>query len=193
MKRMPAVCTPLLVERLALGPVPGARVLRTGMGPGDALPDGPVLVVGVAGGLTGQLRPGDVVVASEVRGAGDPVDIPSAPALADALRRLGLRVHVGPVVTVPRLVDGAARARLAATGALAVDMESASLAPPRGAFAVVRTIVDTPDYPLWRPGTVLRGVRALRSLRRAAPAVAEWVAATHAQPDNQFTMPREVT
>src|SRR5690606_17931815 len=48
-----------------------------------------------------------------------------------------------------------------------------------GPFAVVRAIVDTPDHPLWRPGTVIRGFRALRALRRAAPAIAPWAAAAH--------------
>lgn len=173
------VCTPLLVEQVALGRLPAARVLRTGMGPRPALPAGPAIVAGVAGGLAAHVRPGDVVVASEVRGSTAAVPIPSAPLLAGALRRLGLRVHVGPVVSRPKPVDGAARTHLAATGALAVDMESAYLAPADGAFAVVRTIVDTPDHPLWRPGTVWRGVRALRALRRAAPAVAQWAAAAH--------------
>jgi 4-hydroxy-3-methylbut-2-en-1-yl diphosphate reductase len=174
------VCTPLLVEQVALGRLPGgARVVRTGMGPRPALPEGPAIVAGVAGSLSVDVRPADVVVASEVRGAGAPVAVPSAPLLAGALRRLGLRVHVGPIVSRPKPVDGAARDELAATGALAVDMESAYLAPARGAFAVVRTIVDTPDHPLWRPGTVVRGIRALRALRRAAPAVAQWAAAAH--------------
>jgi len=54
--------------------------------------------------------------------------VPSAPLLAGALRRLGLTVHVGPIVCTPRLVSGAGRAALAATGALAVDMESAAVA-----------------------------------------------------------------
>jgi 4-hydroxy-3-methylbut-2-enyl diphosphate reductase LytB-like protein/phosphorylase superfamily protein len=175
----PLVCTPLLVEQLALGHLPGTPVRRTGMGPRPALPDGPGLVAGVAGSLSVDVRPGDVVVASEVRGPGIPVPVPSAPMLAGALRRLGLRVHVGPIVSMTRPVDGAARRELAATGALAVDMESAFLAPATGPFAVVRTIVDTPDHPLWRLGTVVRGITALRTLRRAAPAIAQWTAATN--------------
>ena len=191
----PVVYTPLRVERVALGRLPGGvRVVRTGMGPCRALPHGPAIVAGVAGSLSVEVRPGDVVVASEVRGHGDPVPVPSAPALAGALRRLGLRVHVGPIVSVSKPVDGAARQELAATGALAVDMESAYLAPATGPFAVVRTIVDTPDHPLWRLGTVWRGIMALRALRRAAPAIAQWAAAAQAvREDNRFTMSREVT
>jgi 4-hydroxy-3-methylbut-2-enyl diphosphate reductase len=146
-------------------------------------------VAGVAGSLSVDVRPGDVVVASEIRGAGRSVPVPSATNLAGALRRLGLRVHVGPIVSSPRPVDGAARRDLAGTGALAVDMESAFLAPPTGPFAVVRTIVDSPDHPLWRPGTVFRGITALRALRRAAPAIAQWAA----DEDIRSTLPREVS
>jgi 4-hydroxy-3-methylbut-2-en-1-yl diphosphate reductase len=174
------VCTPLWVERLALGRLKGIRVVHTGMGPrrsGAAEVDGPVLVAGVAGALSTKIRPGDVVVASQVRGNRSTVDCPSATALADSLRRLGLRVHVGPITSVARPADGGARRTLSRSGAIAVDMESAWLAP----HAVVRTIVDTPDHPLWRIGTVYRGVKALRALRRAAPAIAEWCHAQVAQ------------
>jgi hypothetical protein len=177
------LCAPLRVERAALGRT-GARVLRTGMGPARAaraavrLGDEAVLVAGVGGGLAPDVRAGDLVVASEVRAAGAPaVPVPSAALLAGALRRLGLRVHVGPVVSVDRVVDGPARRELAATGALAVDMESAALAAGRP-FAVVRSIVDTMDHPLWRPGTLARGVAGLRALRRAVPALEQWARAT---------------
>src|SRR5207249_4040429 len=103
-----------------------------------------------------------------------PVPLPSAPLLAAALRRQGLTVHTGPVASSETIVEGAARARLADRGALAVDMESAQFASVPGPLAVVRSIVDTPDHPLWRPGTVLRGISGLRSLRLAAPALREW-------------------
>jgi 4-hydroxy-3-methylbut-2-enyl diphosphate reductase len=43
---------------------------------------------------------------------------------------------------------------------------------------VVRAVVDTPEAPLYRPDTVVHGLTALRSLRRAAPALREWLAAT---------------
>lgn len=58
-----------------------------------------VLVAGVAGALDERLRPGDVVVASELRGGGASIPSPSAPLLAAALRRGGLTVHVGPLLT----------------------------------------------------------------------------------------------
>ncbi len=181
----PVVCAPLAVERAALGRALGpAPVLRTGMGPGrsaaaaaDLAARGPrpVLVAGVCGALVPGIAPGDVVVATEVRGPGcAPVPVPGAAPLAAALRGLGLRVHTGPVVSVPR-VGGRTPA-----GAVAVDTESAWLAAAAagGPFAVVRTVVDTPDSPLWRPGTPARGIAALRALRRCGPALRRWLAAT---------------
>jgi 4-hydroxy-3-methylbut-2-en-1-yl diphosphate reductase len=42
---------------------------------------------------------------------------------------------------------------------------------------VVRSVVDTPGLPLLRAGTAVRGVRALVSLRRAAPVIDAWAAA----------------
>jgi 4-hydroxy-3-methylbut-2-enyl diphosphate reductase len=97
------------------------------------------------------------------------------------LRRAGLRVHTGPIVSVPRVARGAEREQLAATGAVAVDMESAWLA--RGAtgrpWAVVRTIVDTPGRELHRPvATAAGALRAYRTLRRVGAVLAEWSEAT---------------
>ncbi len=187
--RPPVVCAPLAVERVALGRLPG-EVRRTGRGPARAAAAAhpsadagarPVLVAGVAGGLVASVRPGDLVVATEVRAPGRPaVPAPSAAVLAAALRRLGLRVHTGPIVSVPHVVDGARRADLARDGALAADTESAWLADAAagGPLAVVRAVVDTPTAPLWRPGTPARGLAALRVLRRARPALADWLAAT---------------
>ncbi len=100
--------------------------------------------------------------------------VPSAPLLAAALRRAGLTVHVGPRSADARA--GRARRRrcsppaasrpapggggMQPAGALAVDTESAWLAPdPACPFAVVRAVVDTPDHPLVHPGTVRRGLR----------------------------------
>jgi len=180
----PLVCAPLRVEQLALGGR-AAGVVRTGWGrrsagwarAGRPDPARPLLVVGVAGALARGLRPGDLVVATEVRAGDAVVPCPSAPLLAAALRRRGLPTHLGPLVSSPRLVTGTARERLAAEGALAVDLESAGLVAGGGPVAVVRAVVDTPGDPLLTPGTVPRGIAALRSLRAAAPAIAEWTAA----------------
>jgi 4-hydroxy-3-methylbut-2-enyl diphosphate reductase len=182
------ICTPLAVERRAIRPVlREVPVLRVGMGRRAAPPEttGPVVVAGVAGGLAPQVRPGDIVVADEVRWSGDSVPIPSAPLLVGALRRLGLNVHCGPIVSSDRIVDGKARLSLAASGALAVDLESAALAArATGPVAVIRSIVDTAQARLWAPGTMWRGIRALRALRAAAPALRWWLAAIG---------PREIT
>jgi 4-hydroxy-3-methylbut-2-enyl diphosphate reductase len=181
----PAVLyTPLRVEHAALRAAGDTlRLVRTGIGPARAArarvsgaKPSAVLVAGVGGALRPGPRPGDLVVATEVRGEhGDPVPVPSAPMLAGALRRLGLTVHLGPVLTTDQVL----RAHTRDTGdALAVDMESAALAPPAGTpFAVVRAIVDTPEHPLANLGTPARGLTALRALRAAVPALRGWARA----------------
>jgi len=169
---------------------PAARIVRTGMGGRRArtaagrighVPGRVVAVTGFAGALSAEMEPGDVVVATEVRGADEPLECAATELVASMLRRAGLRVHTGPIVSAPRLVFGAERERLAATGALAVDMESAWLA--RGCserpWAVVRTIVDTPERDLHRPvATATGAIRAYRTLARVAEVLARWSDAT---------------
>jgi 4-hydroxy-3-methylbut-2-enyl diphosphate reductase len=171
------------------GADPGAvRVVVTGYGPRRAsaretmLRDQPfaaMAIAGVGGGLAADLRPGDLVVASEVTDGHTVIPCPSAALLAGELRRAGLRVRVGRVVTVDHLVRGAERERLAATGALVADMESAALARAAAGrpLAVVRAVSDTPGRPLVSPGVLGGGLAALRSLRAAGPALARWAAA----------------
>jgi 4-hydroxy-3-methylbut-2-enyl diphosphate reductase len=121
------------------------------------------------------VRVGDVVVATEVRGPST-VACPSAPILAAALRRLGLRVHCGPIASSPTFVRN--RQRHPWGDAIAVDMESAWLAPPDGSpFAVVRAVSDIASSSLARPGIVVDGWAALRSLHAAVPALDAWAAA----------------
>ena len=97
-----------------------------------------------------------------------------------ALRRQGLRVRYGPVLTVDRIVGGADEREqlLADTGALAVDMEGEPLV--RGfdgrPVAVVRVVVDTPCAPLPRFATARNGAKALSVLRRIGPALSQWAA-----------------
>ena len=194
------LCTPLRIEQAVLRRAGRSmRLVRTGMGPwraaatAVALSSGsdpalvaPVLIAGVGGGLTPQVRPGDVVVASEVRGSGADgrrVEVPSAPLLAGALRRLGLTVHIGPVSSVSRIAwaPAAAAPTHPVSGLpcpLTVDMESAQFAVLDVPFAVVRAIVDSTDHPLWHLGTLRRGMRALRVLRACQPALQWWAAAT---------------
>jgi 4-hydroxy-3-methylbut-2-en-1-yl diphosphate reductase len=196
--RPAVICTPLRVERAALRGA-DARVVRTGMGEDRSVASAaalaasgpvPLLVAGVGGGLTADLRAGDLVVATEVRGGDAPIESPSAPMLAAALQRLGLRVHAGPIVTTPTLTGQLAR--LAEPAALAADMESAYLAPAATGqpFAAIRAIVDSPDQPLMRPGTPARGIAALRALRRAMPALEQWVAAAAVAREVLLASPR---
>jgi 4-hydroxy-3-methylbut-2-en-1-yl diphosphate reductase len=187
------VCAPLAVEARALrrglaGSGGRVRVVRTGYGPKRAAAaaariaassPGMLAVGGVGGGLTDGLKVGDIVVASHVTDGTTTVECASAPLLAGELRRAGLRVQTGPIATVDHLVRSGQHAKLAASGAVAVDMESAPLlAGAAGNPAVViRAISDTPGHPVLSPGIVTGGIAALRSLRQAAPALARWAAA----------------
>ncbi|WP_310964618.1 4-hydroxy-3-methylbut-2-enyl diphosphate reductase [Nocardioides terrisoli] len=177
------VCTPLRTEWLALAGLrgdrlPHAEVVRTGRSAGEARP-GPTLVAGVAGALVDGLGPGDLVVASEVRAGERVLPTPASVLLAGELRREGLPVHQGPLVSTDHVVESAAeRAALAATGAIAVDTESGLLVSDDGTSVVLRAIVDGPQHRLLSMGTPARGVTALAALRRAAPIIDRWAAAT---------------
>jgi 4-hydroxy-3-methylbut-2-en-1-yl diphosphate reductase len=178
---------PLRIERAAVRRgLPEALVLRSGMGAARArstalvaarIPAGAVAVVGFCGAVTGDLHAGDVVVASEVRGPAGVTGCASGP-VAAALAALGIEgIRVGPVASVDHLVRAAERRVLAGEGALAVDMESAWLAPAAAGrpFAVLRVVVDTPARELYRPlATVAGGLAAWQALRRAVPALALW-------------------
>jgi 4-hydroxy-3-methylbut-2-enyl diphosphate reductase len=183
----PVVAVALRLEARALRRgAPELRVVRTGMGPqrarlaarrlaADAAPA--VAVAGLCGALDPALAPGDIVVASELRGAaGGPVPLETA-TLCRELERLGLSACVGPLRSVARVVRGRAeRERLAVRGAVAVDMESAWLAAAAGPrpLAVLRVVLDAPDHELLRPTTPRNLLIALSRLRRAAPALAAW-------------------
>ncbi len=183
------VCSPLRLEARAVrrGIGAGGDVRQTGYGPAKSAeqaawlresPFGMLAIAGTGGGLTGDLSPGDLVVGTQVSGAGKVASCPSAPLLAGELRRAGLRARAGPITTVSRLARGAERERLAGTGALVADLESAQLlaaAADRPAV-VVRAVSDTPQRPLG-PATLAGGLAALRSLRLAGPPLARWAAA----------------
>ncbi|MER7013716.1 hypothetical protein ABT324_20055 [Saccharopolyspora sp. NPDC000359] len=196
------VCAPLGLEARALRAALGHNsVRRTGFGPRRsarsattvAAADFDLLVVaGLGGGVGEDVRSGDVVVADEIRGAGSTVRCPAAPTLAAELRRAGFPVHLGPVLTTRHVVRGAQRAELAATGALAVDMESAVLARAAGSrgFAVVRVVLDTAEHPLLRPGTPRQALTALARLHAVGSCLSRWSRA--APPQNRHA-PEEVS
>jgi 4-hydroxy-3-methylbut-2-enyl diphosphate reductase len=180
------VLAPLSVEALALrSGLRSARVVRTGggkrrsqsaalelIGSGDRA----LAVAGLCGGVDRSLQPGDVVVASELSGETGVRLITGASALVDALGKLGVTAHLGPIRSEDHLVCGEERERLRAGGALAVDMESLWLADAAGQrpFAVLRVVLDTPRWELLRPGIVVDSFRALATLRRVAPALETW-------------------
>jgi 4-hydroxy-3-methylbut-2-en-1-yl diphosphate reductase len=169
-----------VVRRIGVGRSHAERAARSpSLRGADAL-----VVAGIAGGLDADLAPGDVVVATEVRAA-EPADdrvvtCASAPLLAGALRRAGFRVHTGPVVTTDHIVTSATeRKELAATGALAVDMESAWLLRTADGrpTACVRVVADPATTPLLHPATVGHLRTALRTLTALAPVLRSWGAA----------------
>jgi 4-hydroxy-3-methylbut-2-en-1-yl diphosphate reductase len=184
------VCSPLRLEAAAVrrGTGDRAEVRATGYGRARASrqaaaaaaePFEALAVAGTAAGLADGLEPGDLVVATEVSDGTTTLACPSAPLLAGELRRAGLRVRAGTVITVDRLVRGRDRARLAAGGALAADLESFPLAAAAGdrPLAVIRAVSDTARRPLLGPGIVAGGLAALRALRAAGPPLARWAAA----------------
>jgi 4-hydroxy-3-methylbut-2-en-1-yl diphosphate reductase len=159
------VLTPLRSERAALRGAVSAPVIRSGRGPSRCIAcTGPVLVAGVAGALSRQLRPGDLVVATDLRTDAGIARSLAAPLLFGAVRRLGLRVHLGPLLSVTRVALGRDRAAQAESGA--------------GQTVALRAVSDTPDAGLLSPGIIWRGICALRALRAAAPAIDQWFAAT---------------
>ncbi|MFJ8934264.1 1-hydroxy-2-methyl-2-butenyl 4-diphosphate reductase [Streptomyces sp. NPDC102365] len=174
----------------AYGPV---TVLRTGMGPaaaeravgkalaGPALRGAAVLATGFCAGLAPGMRPGDLIVAEETRDPHGGTPCVGTGLLAGELGRVlpGRTVHTGPLAGSDHVVRGRERQELYATGAIAVDMESA--ATLRGAIragerpvAAVRVVVDAPEHELVRIGTVRGGISAFRVLRAALPVFHEW-------------------
>ncbi|MEV4009753.1 hypothetical protein AB0J35_04580 [Nonomuraea angiospora] len=183
------ICAALGIEARAIRrglPAHLARVVVTGIGPRRAARAAAglawqeaVAVVGFGGAAGRRLRPGDVLVASEVRFRGRVHPCPSAPLLAGELADAGLPAEVGPLVTAEHVVRGAARHRLAAEGAYGVDMETGPLARAAAGrpLAAVRVIVDTPEAPLLSLATLARGVAARRTLAAIGPVLVRWAAA----------------
>ena len=156
-----------------------------------------VMSCGYSGGLDPALRPGDLVLATTVRGAGgDALAAPESPRLAAAAALEGLRFLQGGLVCATSAAASPEDKRaLARDGALAVDMESYLVAQAAGEAGVpwlaLRAIVDPldsslppfareahPDYfwPALRyafsgPRAALRVVRLGRDASRAGAAL----------------------
>ena len=180
---------PLAVEEKAAR-AGGARAARIGLGACLPLPEGRLVAFGLTGALVDGLAPGTLVTARRVVDADGTVlweDVPGAV--------IGVVCDAGVIVA-----DAVARRELArATGAVAVDTESATLAATGRLAGVVRAVSDTTEEPIGRLGqaalpdgrtnwrvvarallsepratirTALATRRALASLRSAAMALA---------------------
>jgi len=168
------------LEALAIG----GTVVRTGMGhvrasaaaqrlASTVQPGAAVVLAGISGGLDPWLAPGEIVVATSVRGPdGDEMALSAADAeaVATELREDGRSVHLGPIVSSKGLVHGQARTELARGGALAVDMESAWVARalPDHRLVVVRLVADTAG------NFVIGLVKGLVALRHVRGAIDRW-------------------
>jgi 4-hydroxy-3-methylbut-2-enyl diphosphate reductase len=183
------VVAPLPVEARAVrAGAPWADVHRIGIGPRRAARSAQVvanadasavLIAGFCGALDPELEPGDVVLATEVRGPTGTTVCSDPAILAGMLRRGGLRVRVGPIASSQRLVMRERRRALHRSGAIAVDMESAWLAPAarRLPLVTLRVVVDNHRRE-HRPLRTMAGAAvAYRTLRRACALVEEWAGA----------------
>jgi len=182
---------PMAIEARAIrAGAPWSRVEKIGMGPRRARaaarlthqpPQRSAMIAGVCGALDPQLEPGDIVLPSELRTDSKTLPCPDPTILAGVLRRGGLRVHIGPIVSASGLVRGVARRELALAGALAVDMESAWLADRHAGtqpLLTLRVVMDTPHYEFRNPArTAVAARRAFRALREASSLLETWAQA----------------
>lgn len=153
---------------------------------------GAVAIAGLCGGLLPGVDRGDIIVASEVRGPnGAVIVLPSAPAVAQALRLAGLNVRVGPILSVKHAVFGSRRGRLGRSGAMGIDMESYWLlqgltdvdqhgkdpVAASASFCVIRAVSDTIGAGLFGGMVPTGWLKACRSLRRCGAALEVWASA----------------
>ncbi|ANB09720.1 1-hydroxy-2-methyl-2-butenyl 4-diphosphate reductase [Streptomyces ambofaciens] len=172
---------PVTVLRTGMGPRAAERSVTRALAEDPTLGDAAVLATGFCAGLAPGMHPGDLVVAEETRDPRSTVACVGTDRLVKELARALPRrtVHTGPLTGSDHVVRGPERADLLATGAIAVDMESAATllsAVRAGArpVAAVRVVVDAPEHELVRIGTVRGGISAFRVLRSVLPAFFEW-------------------
>jgi 4-hydroxy-3-methylbut-2-enyl diphosphate reductase len=158
-------------ETRAIRPRTDVRVIHTAMGERAALDaarlvrEQPALLLstGFCGALASDLRLGDLALADEIR-VGDGtvyMDCAFVERARAALDARGLAPRVGPEACMPEVTSASEKRKLAAGGALAVDLESAALArwASRKAipFVSLRVVLDTANedvhfsrrVPLW--------------------------------------------
>ena len=165
----PVIVTATRLETLGVLLWTRARVLRAGVGLSrlDPRREWPAALVscGLAGSLAPEIGPGAVVVPDYVedpeRGRYD-CDPALTADLRRAARRLGVPTLAGGMLTAPRLVTGAERARYAARGLIAVDMEAADLARAGHRIAALKIVLDSPGAEL--SDAWLRPLRAMADL-----------------------------
>lgn len=119
-----------------------------------------IISIGIAGALAPDLRVGDVVIGGAVLSLGEHRQ--SDPAWTERLAAALPQGRVAPIWGAEAMVlDAREKARLYASGAVAVDMESHVVARIAGEhalpFAVLRVISDTAQTDL--PPAVLAGMR----------------------------------
>jgi 4-hydroxy-3-methylbut-2-en-1-yl diphosphate reductase len=157
----------------------GSRLSRRAAERALRAPGSAVAVAGVCMAIDPTLEAGDLVLASEVRYPDGTVPIPAAGILAGALRRAGIHVRVGPIVSNPHamgLLRGE-RARLRESGAIAADTGSGWLSGGAGGrpFAVLRAVVRSGSHQLGRPlVAAASGALAHRRLAEATWVLERW-------------------
>ena len=147
-----------------------------------------LIVAGACGALSPDLKAGDVVVGTEIHTIDQepPLDLFDSGALAEALSAIGRTVHLGPIACVDRIVGPEEKARLAGSGAIAVEMETARVAaavgvrqgPGDGAssqpampISVIRVVSDSAGMQWWNPALVVELARATGSLYRVGKVI----------------------
>jgi nucleoside phosphorylase len=167
--------------RTGMGPERAERAVRRALRERAHAPSG-LAFAGLGASVVPGIRPGDVVIADEVRDdRGVAAVLTRSEWAVQALRGVGLTVHHGVLHSSDHVVRGQERARLADAGVTCVDMETAAafraardLAPEGLPLLALRVVVDTPAYELARPASLVHGPRALRALKQAGSVLAAW-------------------
>ena len=133
----------------------------------------PILIAGFCGALDPALEPGDIVLASELRGPTGTIACDDPTILAGVLRRGGLRVHDRADRLEPATRDRRAPARALPQPAPPRSTWSRRgwrRPPPRAPLVTLRVVLDTRSHELHRPLRDRRPARRPPTARCAGPA-----------------------